>query len=237
MASEAELVYKLRDEVQTLGNYDTHKLEELLDEIKLNINRLFGEDSDTYIKQVDSIKFIPVKSYYVITARQEEESCWETGRKKLLKLLEHIGEDLTTGKTSRIATKSNKYVSEIRIQELKAIKSEHFDMIKLIRLCEEINVAHDNNLHLATIMLLRAILDHVPPIFSKTTFNEFASQYGKKSFKDQMQHLQNGARKIADDHLHSPIRKEEILPTDIQVYFPQNLDSLLAEVIRVLRTE
>lgn len=234
MASEAELVDTLINEVQTLCNQDTDKLEELVNKIKLNINRLFGEDSDTYIKQFDSIKFIPVKSYYVITARQEEELCWENGKKKLLKLLENIGEDLKNGKTSRIATKSGKYVSEIRIQELKAIKSQHFDLTKLIRLCEEINVAHDNNLHLATIMLVRAILDHVPPIFSKRTFNEFASQYGKKSFKDQMHHLENGARKIADDHLHSPIRKKEILPTHLQVYFAQTLDSLLAEVLCVL---
>jgi hypothetical protein len=94
------------------------------------------------------------------------------------------------------------YVSAIRIQELKEIKSEKFDLTKLIRLCEELNIAHANNLNLAVAMLLRSVLDHVPPVFSKASFSEVASNYGGKSFKDTMQHLENGARKIADSHLH-----------------------------------
>ena len=98
------------------------------------------------------------------------------------------------------------YVSETRIQELKAIKSRRVDLTKLIRLCEEINITHANSLNLATAILLRAILDHIPPIFSKASFKEVASGYGGKSFKDTMQHLDNGARKIADSHLHVQIR-------------------------------
>lgn len=130
------------------------------------------------------------------------------------------------------------YVSTTRIQELKTIKSERVDLTKLIRLCEEINIAHANNLNLALIMLLRAVLDHVPPIFSKTSFKEVASGYGGgKSFKDVMEHLENGARKIADSHLHLHIRKREILPTTLQVTFSQHLDVLLAEIVRILQIE
>lgn len=129
------------------------------------------------------------------------------------------------------------YVSAIRIQELKAIKSRRVDLTKLIKLCEELNIAHANDLNLATAMLLRAILDHVPPIFSKASFKEVASGYGGKSFKDTMQHLENGARKIADSHLHVQIRKKEVLPTSLQVNFSQYLDVLLAEVIAILQPE
>ena len=129
------------------------------------------------------------------------------------------------------------YVSAIRIQELEGIESKRVDLTKLIRLCEELNIAQANGLNLAIAMLLRAILDHVPPIFHKASFKEVASGYGGKSFKDTMNHLQNGARKIADSHLHVQVRKKEILPTYFQVNFSQYLDALLAEVIAILQSE
>jgi hypothetical protein len=129
------------------------------------------------------------------------------------------------------------YVSATRIQELKTIKSRRVDLTKLIKLCEELNIARANDLNLATAMLLRAILDHVPPIFSKASFKEVASGYGGRSFKDTMGHLENGARKIADSHLHVQIRRKEVLPTSLQVNFSQYLDVLLAEVIAILQSE
>ncbi|MGB7442703.1 MAG: hypothetical protein WA919_16690 [Coleofasciculaceae cyanobacterium] len=129
------------------------------------------------------------------------------------------------------------YVSATRIQELRAIKSERVDLTKLIRLCEELNIAQANNLNLAIAMLLRAILDHIPPVFCKASFKAVASEYGGKSFKDTMQHLENGARKIADSHLHVHVRKKEVLPTSLQVNFSQYLDVLLAEVIAILQAE
>lgn len=129
------------------------------------------------------------------------------------------------------------YVSATRIQALKAIKSERVDLTKLIRLCEELNIAHACGLNLSMAMLLRAILDHVPPVFSKASFKEVASGYGGKSFKDTMKHLQDGARKIADSHLHIQVRKKEVLPTFLQVNFSPYLDALLAEVIAILQSE
>lgn len=139
----------------------------------------------------------------------------------------------------RISTLDNAfgYVSAIRIQELKTIQSGRVDLTKLIRLCEELNIAHANDLNLAIIMLLRAILDHIPPVFSKKSFKEVASGHGGKSFKDTMNHLQDGARKIADSHLHVQVRKKEVLPTDLQVNFSPHLDVLLAEVIAILQSE
>jgi hypothetical protein len=127
------------------------------------------------------------------------------------------------------------YVSATHIKELREIQSKRVDLKKLTRLCEELNVAQANNLNLAIAMLLRSILDHIPPVFSKASFKEVASSYGGKSFKDTMQHLENGARKIADSHFHVQIRKKEVLPTYLQVNFSQYLDVLLAEVIAILQ--
>jgi len=80
-------------------------------------------------------------------------------------------------------------------------------------------------------------LDHVPPIFKVATFEQVASNYGgPKSFRDHMGHLQHSARKIADTHLHVPIRAKETLPTRTQVNFAADIDVLLGEIVRTLRS-
>lgn len=51
-----------------------------------------------------------------------------------------------------------------------------------------------------------------------------------------MRNLENSSRKIADQHLHCRIRRSESLPTARQVDFGNDLDVLLAEVARFLRS-
>ena len=128
-------------------------------------------------------------------------------------------------------------IAESRLAELRNLVSAEFDFKKLIRLCEEINTAYSEKCYFATAMLTRGLLDHVPPLFGKTTFNEVANNYGGggKSFKETMHHLENAARKVADAHLHMPIRKSETLPTAQQVNFASQLDVLLAEIIRTIQ--
>src|SRR5205823_11912271 len=104
---------------------------------------------------------------------------------------------------------------------------------KLVRMCEEINICFTGECYLAVAMLTRAILDHIPPVFGVDTFTKVANNYGTKSFKASMQTLDNSSRKIADEHLHSQIRKAEVLPNPTQVNFSQPLDVLLGEIVRV----
>ena len=89
--------------------------------------------------------------------------------------------------------------------------------------------------YFATAMLTRGLLDHVPPLFGTNTFSQVANNYGGggRSFKDTMHHLENAARKVADAHLHMPIRRSETLPTAQQVHFASQLDVLLAEIVRI----
>jgi len=130
-----------------------------------------------------------------------------------------------------------KYINLQRLQGLKSIASTEFDLSKLIQLCEELNNAYDNQGYFSIAMLLRAILDHVPPIFRFKTFEQVVAQYGNKSFKANMEHLEKSLRKIADSYLHLPIRKQEMLPNQNQVNFSADLDVLLAEITRVLRLQ
>ena len=124
-------------------------------------------------------------------------------------------------------------VADRRLAELRNIASPQFDFKKLVRLCEELNTAYQQECYFATAMLTRSLLDHVPPIFGKTKFDEVASNYGGKSFKGTMQHLQNASRNVADGHLHQQIRKSESLPTAQQVNCAQPLDVLLEEIVRI----
>ncbi len=85
-------------------------------------------------------------------------------------------------------------------------------------------------------MLIRAVLDHVPPIFGAASFREVANNHqGGRSFRDAMQFLEQSSRKIADSVLHGHVRATEALPTAPQVDFRAGLDMLLQEVTRLLK--
>jgi hypothetical protein len=124
-----------------------------------------------------------------------------------------------------------------RLDELRGLSSARFDFKKLVRLCEELNTVYRDECYFATAMLTRALLDHVPPLFGKNMFSEVANNYGGggRSFKENMHALENAARKMADGHLHMPIRKSETLPVAQQVNFAPQLDVLLSEIIRISR--
>ncbi len=129
------------------------------------------------------------------------------------------------------------YVDPGRIMALQQIASGKWDFKRLAELCRELNIAAANRCHMSTAMLLRTILDHVPPTLGFDTFAQVAANYGgptsNRSFKGAIQRLQGSSRSIADMHLHMPIRSSETLPTATQVDFAAELDVLLGEVIRV----
>jgi len=83
-------------------------------------------------------------------------------------------------------------------------------------------------------MLVRSILDHVPPIFQSRNFGEVVANHGGRSFKESMRNLNDSSRKIGDQHLHGQIRRKETLPNETQVDFSNSLDVLLAEIERLL---
>ena len=128
------------------------------------------------------------------------------------------------------------YVHPARIAELSSLSTRAFDLTRLLELLREINICHENRCYLATAALIRAVLDHVPPIFSCRTFAEVANNVGgSKSFRESMAYLDNSARKIGDQHLHVQIRKSEVLPTSTQVDFSPALDLPVSEIVRILK--
>lgn len=126
------------------------------------------------------------------------------------------------------------YVDLKRLDEIGPIRSTSYDLSKLTTLCREMNIAHANGATYSVIMLLRSILDHVPPIFDCQTFSQVASQIGGKSKKVLLSRLEETSRELANVHLHQHIRRKEPALTATQVNFRSELDLLLAEVVHAL---
>jgi len=129
------------------------------------------------------------------------------------------------------------FVSERRIEEIESLKTGQFDATKLGQLLVELNRAYAQHSYLSCLMLIRAIADHVPPIFEQSNFSGIANNYagGGLSFRHSMKHLDTSCRNFADGSLHSQIRRTESIPTRHQVEFRADVDALLGEVVRVLK--
>lgn len=126
------------------------------------------------------------------------------------------------------------YLDKNTLLLLTKIKSEDFDLSRLIVLCNELDDNYSLGNYYSCAMLLRAILDHIPPIFGKSKFDEVCAQYGGQSFKDIMKPLKETAKKIGDNYLHTQIDKKVSVITKIQVEFQANLDILLNEIAVLL---
>lgn len=186
--------------------------------------------SDRRVRRIGTDRWmIPSDRFFDIEREFELDRCMPT----------KISPKLTPRPASKAKTvprKGGSFVDEKRIKELRKIISPDYDLTRLIRICIEINDNFSRQNYTSTVLLLRALLDHVAPIFGFPTFIQVANNFqGSKSLKDSLQHLENSSRKISDGHLHTPIRKKEVLPTATQVNFSQDLDVLLGEIIRLLK--
>lgn len=208
------------------------------DYIRHSVESFFGHDILT-----GEITKVELSEEMIHEVNDHINSVFNTTEKTKEGVIEALKEDgliLAQGEASSTRTvplqRNQVYVDETRIRELRALKSSSFDLTRLVALCEELNKCYQNECYSATAMIARAIIDHIPPIFGTKTFSEISSNYsGSRSFKESMQHFGNSVRKIADAHLHVQIRSREVLPTRTQVDFSQDLDVLLAEVVRILK--
>jgi hypothetical protein len=142
--------------------------------------------------------------------------------------LREASSDPTYAGTVRV---NNCFVNEVTLRELRTKTSASFDLRKLVRFCEELNDCYSRANYLASVLLIRAIMNHVPPIFNCRTFGEVTAQAGK-SLKAIFERLEDSARPIADLHTHALIRKQEILPTKHQVEpYKASFELLIQEVL------
>ena len=217
------------------GHFDAH---DWLAKANNFLNKIFS-DSDTRIHQLKSVMSRPK---YMFSGYNVEEVkiVWKKMLQSYVDELE-LDEDDEQLESNDIVKKVNsplnngdEFIDISRIAELKSIKSDKFDLSKLIKLCEEINSNYSAQNYYSVALLGRAIIDHVPPIFGHEKFNQVAAQHGGKSIKKIFNKLNDILRSIADHHIHQIIRKKEVHPNKAQIDFKVELDKLLAEIIQIL---
>ncbi len=117
------------------------------------------------------------------------------------------------------------------INALTEIETANSDAASLVRMCREINSSYAHGNILATVLLMRTVLNHVPPVFGFDTFVQVVANSGK-SLRDSFDHLEGGLRKVADFHAHRKMAASGFYPSGAQVepYKPQ-FELLLQQVI------
>lgn len=141
------------------------------------------------------------------------------------------------GKSKTNEMNEETYISIERTKELKLIQHKNYDLNKLVRLVEELNLSWRHQNYYSVGLLLRTIINHIPPIFNAKTFDQVIAEIpNTKNFKKTFTHLNNCLREIADNHTHQMIRQKEVLPNKQQVDYKSDLDVLISEIIIKLHT-
>lgn len=109
--------------------------------------------------------------------------------------------DAGTGTSAR-SPQPAPYIAERRINELRSMRSDEFDLRRLVQMCEELNLAAANESYIAMGALQRTIIHHVPPVFRAKNFETVVAQAPKGSFKRHMEHLLGSLKNVADQVLH-----------------------------------
>jgi hypothetical protein len=123
------------------------------------------------------------------------------------------------------------FVAPSVIESLRQAHHNKYDLAKIVRFCEELNASYASGNYLASSLLIRALLNHVPPVFGHTTFEQVVNQ-SARSVKALLKPLDEILRDVADLHTQSLIRHKETLPTKFQIEpFKANLEVLLNEII------
>lgn len=123
------------------------------------------------------------------------------------------------------------------IGRLAKMESNRVDVASLVRMCREVNSSHAHGNVLATVLVMRTILNHVPPVFGYEAFGQVVANVGK-SLKESFDHLEKGLRKVADFHTHRKMTAAEFYPSVAQVEpFKPQFEVLLQQVETRLKSE
>ena len=70
------------------------------------------------------------------------------------------------------------FIDETHIARLRVVQGK-YDLTRVIRFCEELNSSYVNKNFMSVILLMRALLNHIPPLFGHSNFKSLISQSEK----------------------------------------------------------
>ncbi|MER5449536.1 hypothetical protein ABT065_28520 [Streptomyces sp. NPDC002764] len=136
-----------------------------------------------------------------------------------------------------VAVERNSYVYRGLLDDLeKASRTSTWKVHKLIALCRELNDNYAAGNPYACATLLRAVLDHIPPVFGHRDFKQVAAQHTFAVQRTDKAHAQKlvAFKDIADDALHRPISTTVPVLSMDDLPEPARVNSILQEVVRLL---
>ena len=140
---------------------------------------------------------------------------------------------------SRSASRSNlSYVDLDVLDQLRALDHPDWNLVKLIALLDELNDNFERRNQYACHALLRAILDHVSPIFGFRDFKVLANNHRWTSqiIKAYMRQLED-FKTQGHDALHSQVKASKDLLSMNDVPPPVRLNALLSELLAQLNID
>lgn len=131
------------------------------------------------------------------------------------------------------------FISTERINDLKKLEgSVKYDLKKLIKICYEINDNYVNENFYSVSLLIRTILNHIPPAFNgRESFEQVLSELnGRKhqTRREVFSRLQDLQRKLADLTAHERLREHEPTMDAQDVQFIPEINFLLKEAYQEL---
>lgn len=240
--SQEATIVRLRAQLAVLpslrgSSEDSPEFKRWLRDTRVVLERSFGRD-DTHVRELGDLHF-GLTAFSVDTPEEEFFEAFDRSLERAAAFLESVIAEVEEYGLEALDHQppqgTTSFIAPERLRALRAATSTTFDLSRLVRIAEEIDASYRQGAYHAVAALTRALLDHVPPLFNCRSFAEVANNYGgTKSFRQSMEHLETSARRIADAHLHTQIRARETLPTATQVNFSNDLDVLLAEIVRIL---
>jgi hypothetical protein len=120
------------------------------------------------------------------------------------------------------------------ITRLEKVPATTFSTRFLVGVIREINACFASGSIIATLLLMRTILNHVPPIFGESTFEAVVGQ-ANRSVKKSHANLQESLRNVADLHAHQIAKKAHSYPSSLQVEsYRADFEILLQQVAEKL---
>lgn len=131
------------------------------------------------------------------------------------------------------------YISPRRIKDFEGLDNKiKYDLSKLISLCKEINDNYSRENYYSVSLLLRTILNHIPPAFNDSdTFEQVLAELNGKRHKTKREiftRLQELQRRFADLTAHEKLRANEPIMVAQSVHFIPEINFLLQEVFQSL---
>ena len=152
-------------------------------------------------------------------------------RAELFGIIDYLREAAENPEYQQEAKNNSAFLNSDVLLELKDISSDKYDVKKLVAFCDELNDSYGRANYLCCVLLIRAVMNHIPPIFGFNTFTQVVTNSGK-SVKAVLSHLEDQARPIADLHTHILIRKKEQLPSKHQIEpYKPSFEILIQEII------